>query len=92
MLDPVIKRWMFENWVADREDEAELAKNHAYLLGSFWNPEAVKKLTGDSANAHISSDEDMEKSLEMVRAANPTAVVEGKEKGKKKRRKRILKD
>lgn len=77
---------MYENWVADQFDEAELAKNHAYLLGSFWNPEAVKKLVGDAANTHISSDEDLLKSMEMVRESNPVAP---QDKTKRKRRRTI---
>jgi hypothetical protein len=74
---------MYENWVADQIDDAELAKNHAYLLGSFWNPEAVKKLVGDGGNTHVSSDEDMARSMEMVREANP---LHPKEEKKRKRR------
>lgn len=79
-----MKRWMYENWIADQLDEAELAKNHAYLLGSFWNPEAVKKLTGDGANTHVSSDEDLLKSMEMVRESNPLESA-GNSKRKRKR-------
>jgi len=75
---------MFENWVADQIDDAELAKNHAYLLGSFWNPEAVKKLVGDSGNTHTSSDDDLLKSMEMVREANPIGIT-------KRKRKRTIK-
>jgi hypothetical protein len=85
-LDPIVKRWMFEHWVADQMDDAELAKNHAYLVASFWNPEAVKKVTGEGANTHVSSDEDLKKSMAMVRNANPeVAINEGKPKRKRKR-------
>jgi hypothetical protein len=86
-MDPFKKLWMFENWVADQVDQAELAKNHAYLLGSFWNPEAVKKLMGDGENVHVSSDEELEKSMEMVRSGisndKPATKV------KKRKRKKI---
>jgi hypothetical protein len=86
-LDPIIKRWMFEHWVADQMDDAELAKNHAYLVASFWNPEAVKKITGEGGNTHMSSDEDLIKSMAMVRNSNPQEekVDEGKPKRKRKR-------
>lgn len=86
-MDPVVKLWMFENWVADQIDDAELAKNHAYLLGSFWNPEAVKKLMGDSGNTHISTDEEFEASTQLVKAAVPTK--EDNIKNKRKRKKKI---
>ena len=78
---------MYENWIADQLDDAELAKNHAYLLGSFWNPEAVKKLMGDGGNTHLSSDDDMLKSMEMVREANPK---EEEGAGKRRKRKRAI--
>ncbi len=65
-MDPVQKLWMFNNWVADQNDQAELAKNHAYLLASFWNPEAVQQIMGEG-NVHQSSDEEFEESSRMVR-------------------------
>lgn len=61
--------WMYQNWLADQTDQAELAKNHAYLLGSFWNPEAVKQLMGQG-NVHMSTDEEFEESTEIVRKAS----------------------
>jgi len=65
-MDPVLKIWLFNNWIADQNEEAELAKNHAYLLASFSHPEAVKELMGQG-NVHESSDEEYEESLNMVR-------------------------
>lgn len=63
-MDPVRKLWMYEQWLGDQRDNVELAKNHAYLLGSFFNPEAVRDMM-DSV-IHESSDEDMEESMRMV--------------------------
>ena len=60
---------MFHNWAQDQRDQAELAKNHAYLLGSFWNPEAVKELTGEKSGFE-SSDEDFEESTKLIRDNN----------------------
>ena len=65
-MDPVQKMWMYENWLGDQNDDAELAKNHAYLLASFSNPEAVKQILGEG-NTHQSSDEEFEESSRMVR-------------------------
>lgn len=87
-----MKRFMFENWVADQMDDAELAKNHAYLLGSFWNPEAVKKLAGEGGNTHISSDDDLKKSMEMVRSSGKKEEEEVGATKKKRKRKRNLKN
>jgi hypothetical protein len=65
-MDPVQKIWMYENWLGDQNDDAELAKNHAYLLASFWNPEAVKQIMGEG-NTHQSTEEEFEESSRMVR-------------------------
>jgi len=65
-MDPVQKRWLFNNWIASQNEQAELAKNHAYLVASFWNPEAVQQIMGDG-NVHQSSDEEFEESSKMVR-------------------------
>jgi hypothetical protein len=64
-MDPVQKMWMFYQWMEDEKEKSELAKNHAYLLGSFTNPEAVKKLMG-GGNSFDSSDEDFEESTQIV--------------------------
>jgi RecA/RadA recombinase len=79
---------MFENWVADQKDDMELAKNHAYIVGSFFDPERAKKLLGDSGNTHTSSDEDMEKSMEMVRRGSifGDEKVEQQDEGNKKKK------
>jgi hypothetical protein len=80
-LDPIEKLFMFQGWMDDQIENAELAKNHAYLVGSFFNPEAVKAMTGGGDNVHKSSDEDFDKSMEMVRKAGG----EGK-----RRRRRVI--
>ncbi len=63
-MDPVRKLWMYEQWLGDQRDDAELAKNHAYLLGSFWNPEAVQSMMNNVV--HESTEEDMQESMRMV--------------------------
>jgi hypothetical protein len=91
-MDPVRKLWMYEQWLGDHRDDAELAKNHAYLLGSFWNPEAVKQLM--NANTHESTDEEFEESSRMVKDANIKLLdmVDTKKAGGKRRKRRALKD
>jgi hypothetical protein len=85
-MDPVQKIWMFQQWVGDQIDEAELAKNHAYLLASFDHPEEVKKLMGDG-DVHMSSDEEFEESSRMVRENNLVALNQTEvKKGRRKRR------
>jgi hypothetical protein len=81
-----MKLWMYENWLEDYKDKSELAKNHAYLLGSFIDPKAVQDIMGTSGNVIKSSDEEFEKSTELVlkdREKNPVNVSVRK---RKKRR------
>jgi hypothetical protein len=58
--------FMFHSWVNDQTEEMERAKNQAYLIGSFINPEAVKQLMGEGADIHKSTDADLEKSMEII--------------------------
>lgn len=86
-MDPVQKLWMFHNWIGDQLDEAELAKNQAYLLASFDHPEEVKKLMGDG-DVHMSTDEEFEESSRMVREANLQALnaMNNERRGRRKRK------
>jgi hypothetical protein len=93
-MDPVLKRWLFEQWVGDRKDAAELAKNHAYLLASFDHPEAVKQLVGEG-NVHMSTDEEFEESSRMVREMNlksDNLLKQQKDKQGVRRKRRTLKE
>jgi hypothetical protein len=87
-MDPVQKMWMYNNWIAKQNEQAELAKNHAYLLASFWNPEAVQQIVGDG-NKHISTDEEFEESSRIVREQSLQLLQA--QKVPKKRRRRIKK-
>jgi hypothetical protein len=89
-MDPVQKRWMYENWLADQNDRAELAKNHAYLLASFWNPEAVKDILG--AGVHTSSEEEFDETTRLVRESIEREEKNKQEKSNRKRKRRKLKE
>ena len=85
-MDPVLKMWLYQQWLGDHRDDAELAKNHAYLLGSFSNPEAVKKMM--DGNDHESSDEEFEESSKMVKDFNE-AMEKSKETSTKRKRRKV---
>jgi hypothetical protein len=87
-IDPVQKLWMYENWLADQKEKAELAKNHAYLLASFSNPEAVKQIIGDN-NTHISSDDEFEESSRLVRELNEKSIISNNIISKRRKRRSI---
>lgn len=82
-MNPVQQLWMFENWLQDKKDEVELTKNHAYLVASFWNPEAVKQITGGEGG-HISTEEEFDESSNMINDPNMNEMWEdiGKQIGK----------
>lgn len=65
-MDPILRLWMYCNWLEDIKEKIELTKNHAYLIGSFTNPEAVSKLLEDNDNAVSISDTEFEESSQMV--------------------------
>jgi hypothetical protein len=67
-IDPIEKMWMYHHWIQDQKDNIELAKNHAYLIGSFSNPEAVKKIIDNESNKniHSSTDEEFENTIKII--------------------------
>jgi len=87
-MDPVQKLWLYNNWIAEQNEEAELAKNHAYLLASFWNPEAVQQILGD-ANVHASTDEEFEESSRIVREQSLKLLQTKQEPVRRRRRKAL---
>jgi hypothetical protein len=89
-MEPVQKFWMYENWVADQNDKAELAKNIVYLLASFDHPEAVKQIMG-GGNVFESTDEELEESSRMVREMNVQALGLGNNTPLNRRKRRKLK-
>lgn len=80
---------MYENWLGDQNDDAELAKNHAYLVASFWNPEAVKQILGGEGT-HQSTDDEFEESSRMVRemSMKTMSIPQTKKEESPRRRKR----
>jgi hypothetical protein len=59
-MDPIMRAWMFYNWIEDYNDEFKLLENQGYLIGSFTNPEAVQKILGKGDQQHASTDEEFE--------------------------------
>ena len=83
---------MFYNWAEDQKEKIEITKNQAYLIGSFINPEAVKKLMGED-NTIKSSDEEFEQSIQMVKNDNFNDLIKDNNPATStKRKRRKLKD
>jgi hypothetical protein len=89
-MDPVLKIWYYYQWLGDQRDDAELAKNHAYLLGSFTNPEAVQELMG--RNTHESTDEDLEESMKIVQDTDIRALQAPPPQSRRRRHRAVLKE
>lgn len=85
-MDPVLRMWMFYNWLEDQNDDVELVKNHAYLLASFDHPKEVEKLTG-GGNTHVTTDEEFETSTRMITEDKQREKEESKK--PKRRRKKL---
>lgn len=87
-IDPFVKMWCFYNWIQDQNDKVDLAKNHAYIIGSFINPEAVRKMLGEQ-NFRSTTDEEFEQSTKMMMDSPETEINESS--GKKRRKRRLKK-
>lgn len=79
---------MFHNWVEDFYDEHKVLENQGYLIGSFINPELVKKILGSGAETFVSSDEEFDELSKRIIEQNR----EEDKKLKKRKRKRKLKE
>lgn len=95
-----MRAWMFHNWIEDYGDEYKLLENQGYLIGSFINPEAVRKILGASNNdgeTYGSTDEEFEKLTKQLREQNRKKAEEEKQQNdpnysskKQRRRKRKI--
>lgn len=66
-MDPIMRAWMFHNWVEDFYDEHKMLENQGYLIGSFINPELVRKVLGHDAETFTSDDEEFENLSKRIR-------------------------
>jgi len=71
---------MYHQWMEDKNEENIKLRNHACLVGSFWNAEAARKIMDNDENTIAVSDEDFEKATQYM--------IEQNRKPKKKRRRR----
>lgn len=64
-IPPALKLWAYEQWVRDQEEKAEFTRRAQLFLASFINPKAVQQI--ENSTKFTSSEEDFEKSLEMMK-------------------------
>jgi hypothetical protein len=92
-MDPLIRTWMFYNWIEDYTDEYKMLENQGYLIASFIDPEGVRKLIGQDSSTHASTDEEFEATSRKIREANKQLRAnDGKteKSGKRKRKRKIV--
>lgn len=98
-MDPVLRLWMYYNWLEDIKEKVEITKNHAYLIGSFTNPEAVKSMMDDHKNSVSVSEEEFEESSKMILddsikfniSSNNAEIIKNDNNNQRKRKRKILK-
>lgn len=87
-INPIMRAWMFHSWLEDFTDEQKMLENQGYLIGSFINPELVKKLLGSDSETFASSDKEFEELSKRIIEQNRS-----EDKAlKKRKRKRKLKE
>ena len=90
-MDPVMRAWMFYNWIEDFQDESKMLENQAMLIGSFTNPELVQKMLGVGVEKFESSDEEFEETSRRILEADEQIEKE-KQKTRKRKRKRKIEE
>jgi hypothetical protein len=63
-LNPVLRAFMYNNWVQDQNDEVEVLKNHGYLIGGFINPDMYRKIHNNKEIKSAETDEEFERKTE----------------------------
>lgn len=87
--DPMMKAWMFYNWLEDYSDEYKLLENQGYLIASFSHPDAVKKALGIGADQYATTDEEFERTSREI-LENNNKIDEEKTRPTRKRRRKII--
>jgi len=88
-MDPVMKAWMFYSWIEDYNDEFKLLENQGYLIGSFINPEAVKRAMGNGMEVHASDEKEFEDTLKKIREGSKKDQEKAANTSKRRRKRKI---
>jgi hypothetical protein len=81
-----MRAWMFHNWLEDFVDDQKMLENQGYLIGSFINPELVKKLLGADGETFTSSDKEFDELSKRIIEHNR---AEDKSLKKRKRKRKV---
>lgn len=86
-INPYLKVWLYESWLHEKELEIEKLKQHAILIGSFFNPEAANRMVKDEQPDFKSTDLD-----ETNKIVREKIMEQEKEKktGKKRKKRKVV--
>lgn len=65
-MNPFIKMWLYESWINEIENEYEKMRQLGILIGSFYNPEAARKIAKQENPDYSTTEEEFEQSLQYV--------------------------
>ncbi len=86
-----MKQWMFQSWLEDNNEQLELARSQAILIGSFTNPEAAKEMIKNQSPDFSSTDEEFDRISEAIVKAREDEEKKIEQPKRRKRRK-VIKD
>lgn len=88
-IGPVKWLWMYRSWLEDLIEKHKFAKDYSTLIGSFSNLEMAQSMVSAENPDYASSEEDFDKSIDMVKSSS----VEQRKKSlhRRKRRRRGVK-
>ena len=91
-MDPIMRAWMFHSWVEDFYDEHKTLENQGYLIGSFINPELVKRVLGSDSEKFVSSDKEFDELSKRILEENRIKDIQDNKSLKMRKRKLKLKE
>lgn len=65
--------WMYNQWIEDQLEQAEIYKNYSTYIGSFSNPHMAQKIFNKESTTIESSDKDFDEISEKI-INDPIAV------------------
>jgi hypothetical protein len=91
-MDPFVKLWWFEHWSNKIVTELENYKSLAILVGSFSNLEMAQKMVKKDNPDFQSSEEDVEKSMKMIREYKSEEEIQQATTPPRRRRRKVVKE
>jgi hypothetical protein len=86
-MNPFLKWWLFESWLAKHEQDLERDRMQAIFLGSFYNPEAAQKMIKrDHPDVKTTDDEQAAQALHEQIVREEEAKARGRRKRRRKRK------